>query len=290
MRVSRDSRTAFLYAGWLSDGDDARRIQAAVELGGLEAESTVALSALVRALLFDSAVPVRKQSAVSLARVVGKLNDGPTTVTAAGALIEALKDKAPAVRAAAADGLGRIGPEPEAVIPALLRAAGDGDEWVRGAAVAALGLIQKKAGVDRMEVRPTIVAAMGDASFHVRELGIYAFWATAEKSPDLSIALLRDGDVRTRRSAVTALARSSPLASEVVPELTAALTDEDAAVRAGAARALGNIWPPPRSALLPLMRTLRDQDGIVREAAAEALSAINDGAGAADPLVPGGNQ
>src|SRR5262249_20335604 len=151
-------------------------------------------------------------------------------------------------------------------------------------------LIQKKAGVDRMEVRPTIVAAMSDASFHVRELGIYAFWATAEKSPDLSIALLRDDDVSTRRSAVTALARSSLLAGEVVAGLTASRTDEDAAVRAGAARALGNIWPPPRPAVLPLRWTLRDRDGIVREAAAEALSAINDGAEPAAPLVPGRNQ
>ena len=76
-----------------------------------------------------------------------------------------------------------------------MQAAHDEDEWTRGAAVAALGLIQKKAGVDRMDVRPTIVAALNDASLHVRELGIYAFWVTAEKSPDLSIALLEDGDV-----------------------------------------------------------------------------------------------
>src|SRR5947209_1219880 len=79
VRVSRDSRPAYLYAGWLSEGDDAHRIQAAEELGGLEVESTVALSALIRALLSDSAVPVRKQSAVSLARVVGKLNGAPPT-------------------------------------------------------------------------------------------------------------------------------------------------------------------------------------------------------------------
>ena len=211
--------------------------------------ASYAISALVQALLYDRRHPVRKQSAVSLARVVGKLNDGPTTLAAARALVKALKDKAPAVRAAAADGLGRIGPEPDAVLAALLLAAGDRDEWVRGAAVAALGLIQKKAGVDRMEVRPTIVAAMSDASSHVRELGIYAFWATAERSPDLSIALLQDGDVNTRRSAVTALARCSPLAGGVVPELTSALTDEDAAVCAGAARALGNILATTASCL-----------------------------------------
>jgi HEAT repeat protein len=185
--------------------------------------------------------------------------------------------------------LGRIGPEPDAVVAALLQAAGDADEWVRGAAVAALGLVQKKAGVDRMDVRPTIVAAMSDASLHVRELGIYAFWATAEKSPELSIALLQDGDVRTRRSAVTALARSSQLAAEVIPELTAALTDQDAEVCAGAARALGNIWPLPRAAFPALTRTLCHQDGTVREAAAAALSATDDEAVLPTRLGPGNN-
>jgi HEAT repeat protein len=118
-------------------------------------------------------------------------------------------------------------------------------------------------------------------------LGIYSFWATAEKSPDLTIALLQDGDVRTRRSAVNALARSSQLAGDVIPELTTALTDEDASVCAGAARALGNIWPPPRSALPALLRTLNHQDGAVRAAATAALSAIDDDDVAHDPLRQG---
>jgi HEAT repeat protein len=276
VRVSRDSRGAALYAGWLRDGDLALRVQSAVELGGLDADSTGVLPILIRALLSDRAVPVRRQSAESLARVVSKLDDGPTILMATSALVAALQDEAPAVRAAAADGLGRIGPEPEAVELGLLRAAGDRDEWVRGAAVTALGLIEMKAGVDRTEVRPTIVAAMCDASVHVREMGIYAFWAIAEKSPELTIALLSDHDVTTRRSAVAALARNATLAARAVPELIDALTDDHAAVRAGAAQALGNIWPPPRLAVQPLTRALDDQEGGVREAAATALAAIQE--------------
>ena len=114
-----------------------------------------------------------------------------------------------------------------------------------------------------------------DASVHVREMGIYAFWATAEKSPKLSVSLLKDEDVRVRRSVVTALARSSPLAARVVPALTAALTDKDAAVRAGAACALGNTWPPPTAAVPALQRALSDPDSSVREAAAGALREID---------------
>jgi HEAT repeat protein len=251
MRVSRDSRPPHLYAGWLSDGDVSRRLQAAQELDGMGSDPDVVAPALVRSLLTDSAASVRKRSAVSLAGVVSKLNDGPTTVAATSAFVQALKDKDAGVRAAAAEGLGRIGPEPEAVVPALLRGIGDESEWVRGAAVVALGWVQRKAGVDRAEARSAIAAAMSDSSLHVRELGIYAFWAMAEKSPEFSIAFLKDGDVTTRRSAVTALARSAPLASSVVPELTTALTDEDAAVRGGAARALRTIGPPSWAALPP---------------------------------------
>jgi HEAT repeat protein len=287
MRFSRDNRPSYLYAGWLSDGDDSHRFQAAEELGSLEAEAAISVPALTRALLTDSAAPIRKRSAVSLAGVLSKVKDGPTTAAGADALVGALTDKDPSVREAAAKGLGQIGPDPKAVVPALLEATRDVNQWVRGAAVAALGLIQKDAGIDRMDVRRAIVAAMNDASLHVREMGIYAFWATAEKSPELSIALLNDEDVRTRRSVVTALVRSSPLAASVIPELAAALTDEDAAVRAGAARALGIIWPPPQPAATALVRALNDPDGSVREAAAKALFEINGGNVPPEPLAPG---
>ena len=287
MRFSRDSRPSRLYSGWLSDGDDSRRLFAAEELGRLGPDAAVAVPALARALLTDSAASIRKRSAGSLARVASKQNDGPTTAAAAAALVGALMDKDPAVREAAAKGLGQIRPDPKAVVPALLEATREENVWVRGAAVAALGLIQRDAGIDRGDVRRAIVAALNDASFHVREMGIYAFWATAEKSPGLSIALLKDDDVRTRRSVVRALVRDSPLAAAVVPELTAALTDEDAAVRAGAVRALGNVWPPPRPAVPALVRALSDPDGSVREAAARVLLEINGEPVPPDLLAPG---
>lgn len=250
-KVSRDSRPAYLYAGWLSGGDAGRRLQAAQELGGLEADTDVTVAALIEALLTDRDAEVRKRSAVSLAAVVVKRNDAATTEAAADALVRALGDADAPVRAAAADGLGRISPEPDAAVPALLRTCGDENEWVRGASVAALGLVERKAGVARPEVRRAIASALVDPSLHVRELGIYAFLAVAETSPGFTRAFLADGDVRTRRATVAALARSSPVAAEVVPELAASLNDEDDAVRAGAARALENIGPAGWAALPP---------------------------------------
>jgi HEAT repeat protein len=245
LRFSRDSQPAYLYSAWLSDGDDSRRVIAAQVLGGMNEETSLVVASLIKALLTDRTVAVRKQSAQSLGHIVSEQDDGPTTAAAARALVLALRDQDPAVRAEVADALGQIGPDPDVAVPALLPAADDDDEWVRGAAVLALGLIQKKAQVDRTDVRPAIVAAMIHPSLHVRELGLYAFWATAEASPGFSRALLMNNDMRVRRAAIHALARSGPLAEKVSRELTARLTDADEEVRAGATRALENMGIAP---------------------------------------------
>jgi HEAT repeat protein len=241
LRLSRDSRPAHLYSAWLGAIADSIRIQAAQELGGVDEDRSLVVTNLTRALLRDRNVDVRKQAARSLARVVVAAHDGAITAEAARGLVEALGDNDAGVRAAVADALGRIAPAPEVVVPALLRAGKDDDQWARGAAIAALGLIQKKANVDREDVRVAMAAAMIDPSPHVREMGIYAFWATAEVSPALSRALLSDGDVRVRRAAALALARSAPLAEKVAYELTARLADPDTAVSDGAERALENL-------------------------------------------------
>jgi HEAT repeat protein len=245
LRFSRDSQPAYLYSAWLSDGDDSRRVIAAQQLGGMNEETSLVVASLIRALLTDRTVAVRKQSAQSLGQIVSKQEDGLTTAAAARALVLALGDQDPAVRAEVADALGQIGPDPDVAVPALLPAVDDDDEWVRGAAVLALGMIQKKAQVDRTDVRPAIVAAMIHPSLHVRELGLYAFWATAEASPGFSRALLMNNDMRVRRAAIHALARSGPLAEKVSRELTARLTDADEEVRAGATRALENMGIAP---------------------------------------------
>jgi HEAT repeat protein len=244
LRFSRDSQPPYLYSAWLSEGDDSHRVIAAQQLGGMNEETSLAVASLIRALLTDRTVAVRKQSAQSLGHIVSKQEVGTTTAAAARALVKALLDEDPAVREAVADALGRITPEPDLAVTTLLQAAKDGDEWVRGAAVIALGLIQRRAGVDRKDVRLAIVAAGHDPSLHVREFALFAFGAAAENSPGFSRPLLKDNDVHARRTAVNALARDSRLAEKVSRELTASLTDPDEDVRAGAARALENMEVP----------------------------------------------
>jgi HEAT repeat protein len=275
VRFSRDSQPTYLYADWLREGDDARRLQAAGELGRRGTDREVAIPALVRALLTDSAAPIRKRAVESLTRRAINQRDGSMTATVTTALVRALNDKEPSVREAAVSGLGRIGPDPDAVVPALLEATKDVSEWVRGAAISALGLIQKDAVVERADVGRAIAAAMNDASLHVREMGLYAFWATNENSPAMCIALLKDENARTRNTVIAALARNSPLAAQVAPQLANALADVDADVRAGAARILAITWPPPQLAVPALVRALGDREKSVRDAAAMALRAID---------------
>ena len=76
LRFSRDSRPAYVYAGWLDGGDESVRVHAAHELGGEDQEGSLVVASLIRALLTDRAIAVRKQSAQSLGRIVSKLQDG----------------------------------------------------------------------------------------------------------------------------------------------------------------------------------------------------------------------
>ena len=124
MKVSRDSRPARLYSGWLGDGDDSLRSHAAQELGSVGEEPEVAVPALIRAMLNDGVASVRKWSAVSLGDVVRRPKNGSMIEIASRSFVKALGDEDASVRKAAADALGLIGPAPRSVLPALLRISG----------------------------------------------------------------------------------------------------------------------------------------------------------------------
>ena len=152
-------------------------------------------TALLVALLQEKNPDVRRTAVESL----GKIGDR----SALSAALPLLTDAVPAVRAAAAQALGRIAsPTDEAVITRLALSVRDPDETVRQAAALALGDI---------EPSPS-------------QLGSLA-------------GLLKASDVQVRRAAVRALLSLDT--GQVVDWLIPLLDDPDAEVRQGAVAALG---------------------------------------------------
>jgi HEAT repeat protein len=272
MKRSRDSHPSRLYSGWLVEGDDAQRSQAAQELGNPGDEPEVAATALIHAMLNDRNASVRQRSARSLAELAVRLENGRIKELATHSFVQSIKDKDASVRRSAADALGRLTPLPGSVLPALLLAARDENEWVRGSAIAAVGLVEKKAKLNQDSPRRAIIRALDDPSLHVREMGIYAFWAVAETSPEIAIDLLKEDDSHVRLAAIAALSRNTPLAVQVIPELTTSLADPVPAIRARAATLLGNVGPIPKPTISALETARTDPDPEVRSAAAEALA------------------
>jgi HEAT repeat protein len=120
-------------------------------------------------------------------------------------LIEALRDRSSEVRAEAATGLMRHGPEAIHALAPLLTALGDSSAVVRANAAAALGRLGPRA-------------------------------------EDALIRGLGDSDPQTRRGAAIAL-RVNGQAMAAVPALARHLGDEDPGVRLNAARMLSRIGP-----------------------------------------------
>ena len=145
--------------------------------------------------------------------------------SAVGPLVARLKDAAPAVRAAAAEALGKIGPLND-VAPTLRAALDDPAPEVRKAAVAALGALN-----DREAIPALLKAADTDDTRYEATLALAAMPDTlamqaylrglVDKSPDLrkasatALALIRDQAV----PALERLAQHQELSPTIIPEL-----------------------------------------------------------------------
>ena len=156
------------------------------------------------------------------------------------ALIQALESDRPAVRASAADALGRIGAEAKAGVPVLGLALTDPNAVVQKAAADALVRI----GPEARSAVPQLIRAMKDDDLLV----------AMEMAKALDI-----------------------LAPGAVPELIQTLTDKDPWVRRHAAEYLGKIGPGAKAAVPALTEAARDGDPAVRRAAADALRRIQAG-------------
>ena len=139
IRTSKDLQPPYLWVRWLTGQDIPRRRLAAEELGKANGSVAVAAQALARSLRDNSDPETRRLSGFSLAKLLAGWRREPDLVAEVVAeLVGALTDPAPGVRRAAAEALGEIATEPASVVPPLINAARDEDQWVRGAALNSL--------------------------------------------------------------------------------------------------------------------------------------------------------
>jgi HEAT repeat protein len=220
------------------------------------------------------------------------------------ALVEALRDDVPRVRARVALALAEIGPEARGAVPTLRKLLHDADPRVRAGAVRALGAI----GGEVAPTLPRLLELLKDREAPVRALtaltlaqlgpsapeAVAALDAMRATDPDAEVraaaaatlegidpplpvlvAALTSPDPGRRLWAVAGLARKGPAAKAATAKLAAAVKyDAAAPVRAGAAYALGKIGPAARRACPVLIRALKDPAARVRTAAALVLGLL----------------
>lgn len=172
------------------------------------------------------------------------------------------------VRAAAAKGLGNIGPDAAEAIPHLIVTLGDESPFVASHAAWALGAIDKGSA----EVVDALIVSLAHEDNEVRR---YAAYAISQIGPNAKKAapVLKElvSDPLMGYMAVRALGDLHH--RESIPEITAFLVAATDLRRAEAADALGKLHPLPAEAVQALEGLLEDKEELVRSTARKALDA-----------------
>ncbi len=281
-----DNQPRYIWERWLVGADASQWQTAAQELGLMGPEALGSVPALVEALRIDLDAAVRKQAAISLYMVLARNGEDGARGNAVLALIEAQRDRDPAVRAAAAVALSVLRADPEVTGHALLRAVKDGDGWSRGEAVSALAYNLPNQWAWRTDVHRSILVALRDADPHVRELAMNSLLVLSERDPSILETGLKHEDVQLRRGTAYALCRGGLRAGAAYSALFAALDDSDAEVRRASAEALSDAVPGPDSKVPQmLINALRDRNAAVRKTAVIALGKFGARASRALPAL-----
>jgi HEAT repeat protein len=236
----------------------------------------LALTAL-RTLTTDPAAAVR----VAAAEAAGLI--GPAATPLAADLVGRLKDADETVRCRAAEALGRIADA--ASVPALAAELEGPGPAVREAAARALGAFGPAAG----SAIPALLRLLQDPEESVRQAAGEAVGRVGPLPEEATATLvegLTSGDTLVRAQTAEALGAIGEGAADAAPALAEALTNGTDHVRAKAAEALGKIGETAAEVAVPvLVRALRDNDNWVSALAAEALGEMGEAAGEAVPAL-----
>ncbi len=237
----------------------------------------------------QSTTPAERAAAAhALGMLVG--SESPLVVPA---LVDALSDPEPAVRAAAAEGLGHMRAEGRWTAPSLAKLLVDPAVEVRLSAVDALGMLGREAA----DAVPAVASSLEDADPRVRRRAAAALGRFGESVrpaiPALLNALRTSKDFAVREAAVDALAQlNHPKESD--DALRAAARDESPEVRGAALRAFGKMGPEHADHVIPVLQSgLSDPSAPVRIEAVHAAHLMRSlgrpllaaALGDADPIV-----
>jgi HEAT repeat protein len=187
------------------------------------------------------------------------------------ALVQALDEQSPGVRARALWALAVIGPDARAAVGPIGACLADEDPMLRVLAAWALGAI----GPNAQPATPLLAQALRDSQADVRA---WAAWALHEIGPetlDELLTVLQGGNWLFRLSAVQALGDFAER-KEALEALVSALQDAVPMVRAAAAGTLLRLGPRAEAALPDLLLSLRDGDLALQTQAYAAILAIGN--------------
>ena len=193
-------------------------------------------------------------------------------------LMRTLRSPQADVRCRSAKALGRLGWLAKDALPGLVQCLRDNDPAVREAAAQAVGLMGP-------EALPHLCAMLGHADKYVRRNAVWALGKLGPLALPAVAPLcqaLRDADPRTASGAAQALGNMQGDAAEAIPALTEAMRGTNIVLCRLAAKALSEIGRP---ALPALLAHLRHRDPFVRGEAALAIGWIGPAATAAVPAL-----
>jgi HEAT repeat protein len=249
-----------------ADADEQVRIAAIQTLGGMEQDARGAVDSLAKVVAADKSASVRQAACKALAKL------GPVGQAAGPNLLKAIGDVDPRVRGAAAAAIADVKADSATSIEALIRALDDPERLVRLAAVTALGRLDMFA-----KSAPRLAKLLRlDSDQEARRQSaqvILQFGAGAAPACEVlleSAANEKASDIRQKILAVLALFDAE--AKRTGPVFLGALKDDDARCRVMAVRGLGRQNSRFDQAIPGLIDALKDDAIEVRLAATQELA------------------